>query len=153
VAENSAYLPGIIDEIIARATDINQTNRYATLDEFVYELGSIDNIQAVRKQKKRKKRILTAAAIIASIAVAALVLLSAVFKEEYETLLHLEFNDKGDLGYVVGYEQNLGTMFAYHDGYVSPMSGGGLMFNLPCGKECWHIFAFNLMQHRMDASP
>ena len=46
-----------------------------------------------------------------------------------ETLLNLEFDDEDDLGYVVECEQNLGTMFAYHDGYVSPMNGGGLMFN------------------------
>ena len=55
VAEHSEYLPDYIDEIIAKATDINQTKRYATLEELVYELDSIKEIKAARMRKKKKE--------------------------------------------------------------------------------------------------
>jgi serine/threonine-protein kinase len=56
VAENNEFLPDYLDEIIAKATNINQTERYASIDEFIYELENIKDIKVRQKKEKRKRR-------------------------------------------------------------------------------------------------
>ena len=129
VAENNEFLPGYVDEVITKATDINQTNRYSSIDEFVYELENIKETKVKQKKKKRKLRLFVALAIVVVLAVAAVLIIPMLTAEKVETLLELEFNSEDDLGYIIDYEHNIETMFDYHDGYVSPKSAGGLMFN------------------------
>ncbi len=129
VTENNEFIPAYVDEIIAKATDINQMNRYESIDEFVYELENIKEIKAKQKNKKRRRRLFVALAIVVALAVAAVLTIPMLTAERVEILLKLEFDNEDDLGYVIDYEHNIETMFAYRDGYVSPKSAGGLMFN------------------------
>ncbi len=100
IAENNEYIPDYTDEIIAKATDINQTNRYATIDEFVYDLENIKLIKEKHKSKKKRKTVIAVLLAIIFLAVAAALLFPLFFGEKVETLLALEFEDENDINYL-----------------------------------------------------
>ena len=96
VAENNEFIPDYVDEIIAKATDINQTNRYGSIDEFVYELENIKEIKAKQKKKKRRRRLFVALAIVVALVVAAVLVLTSLQQYELETILDLQFDNAED---------------------------------------------------------
>jgi serine/threonine protein kinase len=102
VAENNEFLPDYLDEIIAKATNINQTERYASIDEFIYELENIKDIKVRQKKEKRKRRLFIVLAVVAALTVIAALIIPALTVENVETLLELEFDDEADLNYFIG---------------------------------------------------
>jgi serine/threonine protein kinase len=123
VAENNKYVPEYIDEIIEKATNINQTNRYATIDEFIYELENIKEIKESQKRKKKKKIILTAASVTAALVVIAVFLVTVFSGDKYETLLDLEFDDEQDMHYIgnSGYPEG---QFEFSNGMLNVIYNG-----------------------------
>ena len=107
IAENNEYIPSYVDEIIAKATDINQTNRYASIDEFVYELENIKEIKAKQKKKKRRRRVFIVLAIVILLsAVFALWILPLLQQPDPETVLDLQFDNPEDAGWLELHGEN-----------------------------------------------
>ena len=96
VAENNEFIPDYLDEIIAKATDIDQTKRYASIDEFIYVLENIKNIKVKQKKKRRKRRYITALAVVGLLAAAAVLAFPLLQQHELETILDLQFDNAED---------------------------------------------------------
>lgn len=81
VKESNANLEKWLDEIIAKATDFNQTNRYSTIEEFIYYLEHPHKIYS----KKRRKIFLIALSCLFFIA-AGLYAVSLIFFANYDNI-------------------------------------------------------------------
>lgn len=103
IAENNEFVPDYVDEIIARATNINQTNRYTNIDEFVYELEHIKEIKAKQKKKKRRRTWLIALAAVIVLASAVAVTVVMLTSEKVQTLVSVDFEDENDISYISRY--------------------------------------------------
>ena len=114
VKESNELLPEWIDSVIEKATDLNQTKRYRTIEEF------IDAIENPKQLKKRRglagrsfKVIGIAIAVVIIIAGALLIIdnldtFKSLFSEENtdsgssaEVLLNMEFDDEEDLSWLM----------------------------------------------------
>ena len=103
VAESNENLPSWIDAVIAKATDINQVNRYRSMSEFA---ACLENPVKVRKPGKKKT-----GRIAAAVLALAVLLGGGLYSywnnmqsEGYETVLALDFDDAEDMAWVSGYE-------------------------------------------------
>ncbi|MDD5016867.1 MAG: serine/threonine-protein kinase [Eubacteriales bacterium] len=159
IAENNEYMPDYIDEIIAKATDINQTNRYATIDAFVYELENIKEIKAAEERKKKKRKVFAAISIIVVLAVAAILIAPLLFGEKVEMLLELNFDDEQDISYISGYQDTEGR-FEVSDGVLNVVHDGCNLEYMPANGMLVHFRlktsnpggAIGLSQYRINPS-
>ncbi len=102
VAENNEFLPDYLDDIIAKATDVNQRNRYASVDEFVSALENGKKDRQAQTRKKRNRLLLAVLCLTVILAAVAAFLLPGLKKETFETLLALDFHEESDLCYLSG---------------------------------------------------
>jgi len=109
LAENNEYLPKCLDDIIAKATDINQVNRYASIEELVDALEKIQHKKKPQKKKISRFYILAALSLVFILIIDTVFLLpnlkkgkDAIVEERYETLLELNFEDESELSYFIG---------------------------------------------------
>ncbi len=100
VTENNEFIPAYVDEIIAKATDINQMNRYESIDEFVYELENIKEIKAKQKKKKHRRRIYIALVVVVLLVATAVLLIPLLQQPDSETILDLQFDSTEDAGWL-----------------------------------------------------
>ena len=115
VAENNEFVPDYVDEIIAKAADINQINRYSSIEEFVYDLENKKEIKQAEKSRTRKKRIVITALVI--LGLSAILSMPFLSGEKVETLLELDFEDERDIYYIGGYQNPQGR-FNVKDGIL-----------------------------------
>ncbi|MBN2878374.1 MAG: serine/threonine protein kinase [Clostridia bacterium] len=125
VKESNEYLPEWLDIVIKKATDINQTNRYKLIDDF---MDAIEN--PVIPKKKTAKKVYIKAALIALAGLAAIGAIYAALKlgifdnhsdaappalnniptsaidEKYTVLIHLDFDSEEDKSWIMGFDEN-----------------------------------------------
>lgn len=125
VKESNEYLPEWLDSVIEKATDLNQTNRYKTIEEFI---NAIENPIIKKKEKRifknniRKNLISTLALIL--VIVSALLIINAIpnkegftevmnsslpeegLYEKYNILIDLEFDDEKDKKWITSHEES-----------------------------------------------
>jgi serine/threonine protein kinase len=136
VAENNEFVPDYVDEIIAKAADINQTNRYSSIEEFVYDLENKKEIKQAQKRKKRKKRITIAIAVI--LGLSAILSMLFLFDEKVETLLALDFEDERDIYHIEGY-RDAQPRFYVKDGVLNITDDGCNLEYMPANGMLVHV--------------
>ena len=97
VKEVNEFLPNYIDRIIEKATDISKVNRYATIDDFVYDLNNPNE-----GKKNKKGKIALPILIVSMLCIGAIiyVLFNNFFKNEAQALLNIDFEDETYKDYV-----------------------------------------------------
>ena len=107
VKESNFSLGKWLDIIIAKATDFNQTNRYSSIEEFIYDLEHPHKVY--RRKIKKIFNIISVAAVVLSALLLALYFIfpfdNLTDSSQYEILLELDFEDKSDWDYIYGIEE------------------------------------------------
>lgn len=114
VKESSKDLENWLDIVIEKATDFNQTNRFSSISDFVYDLE--------HPHRLNRKKMIKSFALIASVLIIATVISFSYLwfstpqiDGEYEVVLDLEFEEEIDKAYVFGVEE-LNSEFYFSDG-------------------------------------
>ncbi len=102
VAETDDHLPPWIDAVIAKATDINQVNRYRNIAEFAEALENPVKVK-IKKKWGRTAAVMAMLAVLLGGAAYYFFVMSSQ-AESYETLLALDFDKAEDLVWVMGYD-------------------------------------------------
>ncbi len=122
VQESNEYLPDWLDKIIKKATDINQVNRYSSIEDFMFDLG---NPKHPKSSKKKKPKVLMAvvALVLIIVGVGIWYYFSKNNEENYNMILELKFDDEADLAWINGYD-NPENIFAIDEGQLHILKGG-----------------------------
>ena len=133
VAEAGAFAPDWVDDVISKATDIQQVQRYKSVDEF---------IDSIKNPKHKPKKISAALRmiLIASVLIAAC---AAVWyfgfrgeDDKYEVLLDLAFDGETDKAWVMGANDPQGR-FAFFNGQLHLLGDGcNIDFPARAGQIC-----------------
>ena len=134
LAENNAYLPEGMDEIIAKATDISQINRYATIGAFVCALETVEQAGAARRKKRKRNRLLLVLAL-AAVSAAAVWMGISFSGRQTTALLELRFEDEAEAAYINAAEDQI----AVADGCLQIFHGGCSICYKPSGSTIVHI--------------
>jgi len=83
VKESDKFLPDWLDDVISKATDFNQTNRYDHISDFVYAIKAERQFKERPKQKRRLLWIITS--VIAVVALVIIGILGATMLRDDES--------------------------------------------------------------------
>ena len=129
VAESNPKLEKWLDVVIEKATDFNQTNRYASIEEFVFDLDHTHKVKNPKKRKSFAIAVAIATVVLIGGGLAYLLLntntpveqaeptteiIENVEQAGYTSLLELDFDDAEDEGYVWAFD-DLGSKYEISD--------------------------------------
>ena len=115
VAEANNNLPSWLDTVIAKATDINQLNRYRSITEFI---AALENPPKKKKNKRKVRAIAAAAALlILAFGVWLYFSLPGDTDKTYEMILEIEFDTQSDSLWILGHD-TLPDYMSIEDGFL-----------------------------------